>query len=294
MVRTIHQEVTMQSFRRLLLGGALAMAASSLPFVMPASAKADNDTAPTCHVSLTGTVTAVQSAREFSLQAANARVGNIHVYTSGARVNSNGLTLRPGVYAGVYGCYGDDRRMFNASQVTLAASAAAYRDTASTDRDAGRDNLASADIDNCHVSMFGTISSLRGPKAFVLTPVRSSLGSVYVDHTSARINANGLAVRPGVFAGLYGCVEQDGRVFKPDEVTLATSASAYAGTNREATLVGTIDEVHAGWIGVRTRYNGHIHVYTSQSGLRSGERVRIRGPYNPLTGVVNTASVAVI
>jgi hypothetical protein len=151
-----------------------------------------------------------------------------------------------------------------------------------------------ADIDACHVSFFGTISSLRGPKAFMITPLRSSFNTVYVDHTSARINRNGLTIRPGIFVGLYGCVEQDGRVFKPDEVTLAPSASAYSAVNHEVTLVGTIDEVHRGWVGVLTRYNGHIHVYTPESGLRIGERVRIRGPYNPMTGVVNAANVAVI
>jgi hypothetical protein len=159
---------------------------------------------------------------------------------------------------------------------------------------ADRDVPGRADVDTCHVSLFGTVASLRGPNAFMLTPIRSSIGSVYVDHTSSRINANGLTIRPGVFTGLFGCVEQDGRVFKPNEVTLATSASAYSAASHEVTMVGTIDEVHSTWIGVRTRYNGHIHVYTSENGLRTGERVRVRGPYNPMTGVVNAASVAVI
>jgi hypothetical protein len=151
-----------------------------------------------------------------------------------------------------------------------------------------------ADIDSCHVSLFGTINTTRGLKAFTITPLRGSTSSIYVDHTSARMNGNGLPIRPGMFVGLYGCVEQDGRIFKADEVTLARSASAYAAANHEVMLVGTIDEVHSGWIGVRTRYNGHIHVYTSENGLRLGDRVRIRGPYDPMTGTVNAANVAVI
>lgn len=252
----------------------------------------------TCRVSVTGTVTAVSGSNEFSMHAVTSGVGNIHVNTSGARINTNGLALRPGVFAGVYGCYGPGRRSINASQVTLAASQSAYASmnnaSGAADRDTDRDAVGSADLDTCHVSLFGTISQVRSSNAFMLNPLRSSLGSVYVDTRSARINTNGLSVHPGVFAGLYGCVEQDGRVFKPNQITLATSESTYASANHVVALTGTIDEVGRGWVGVRTRYNGHIHVYTSQTGLRSGERVSVRGPFNPLTGVVNAASVAVL
>lgn len=277
----------MYSIRRLLAGSALAAAAAwCIPF-SPTIAIAAAQT-PTCHVSLTGTITAVQSSTEFSMQA-RAGVGNIHVYTSGARLITNGVALRPGTYAGVYGCYGSGRRSFNASQVTLSASQSAYND-----RDTDRDTVASTDVDSCHVSLFGTVSSVRGANAFMLQPLRSSLGAIYVDYRSARINSNGLSIRPGVFAGLYGCVEQDGHVFKPNEVTLAASESTYASANHVVTLTGVVDEVGRGWIGVRTRYDGHIHVNTSQTGLRTGETVSIRGPFDPLTGIVNAASVAVI
>lgn len=278
----------MYSIRRLLLGSALAAAAAWLVPFSPAIGTAVAQT-PTCHVSLTGTVTAVMSSSEFSMHSTNSGVGNIHIYTNGARINTNGQSLRPGVYVGVYGCYGPGRRFLNASEVTLAASQSAYND-----RDTDRDTIASADVDSCHVSIFGTVSSVRGPNAFMLQPLRSSLGAIYVDYRSARINANGQSIRPGVFAGLYGCVEQDGRVFKPNEVTLAASESSYASANHVVTLTGTVDEVGRGWIGVRTRYEGHIHVYTSQTGIRTGQTVSIRGPFDPLTGVVNAASVAVI
>lgn len=288
----------MQSLRRLLIGSALAATAAWLVPFAPASAQTAGSAMQTCHVSITGTVTAVYGSNEFSMHAVTSGVGNIHVHTSGARINANGLALRPGVFAGVYGCYGPGRRFMNASQVTLAASQSAYASmnngNVSADRDTDRDEVGSTDVDTCHVSLFGTIGQIRSSNAFMLNTLRSSMGTVYVDTRSARINANGLSIRPGVFAGLYGCVEQDGRVFKPNEVTLATSESTYASANHVVALTGTIDEVARGWIGVRTRYNGHIHVYTSQTGLRTGERVSVRGPFNPLTGVLNAASLAVI
>jgi hypothetical protein len=285
----------MFSIRRLLFGASIAgLAALCVPFAAPAHTLTVAQM-QTCHVSLTGTVTAVLSSNDFSMHANNAGVGNIHIYTSGARVNTNGLSIRPGVYAGVYGCYGPNHRYLNASEVTLATSQAAYNArTTSSDNDNDRDIAGSADVDTCHVSLFGTIGQVRGPNAFMLQTLRSPLGAVYVDYRSARMNANGLTIRPGIFTGLYGCVEQDGRVFKPNEVTLASSESAYSAANHVIALTGTIDEVGRGVIGVRTRYNGHIHVYTSQTGLRIGERVSVRGPFDPLTGVLNAASIAVL
>lgn len=275
----------MQSFRRLLLASiAAALAAWCVPLAPPLAAQAAVNSP--CHVSLLGTVTAVRSADQFTIQTGS-RV--IDVHSRGARLNANGLALRPGVFAGVYGCYGSTEREFNASQVTLAASQAAY-----TDRDSDRDTAGTADIGACHVSLFGTITSLRGQNGFVLQPQRGSMGSVLVDYRSARINANGLTIRPGVFAGLYGCVERDGQTFKPNEVTLATSAAAYGRANRTVTLSGTIDEVNRGWIGVRSRYTGHIHVYTAQTGFRTGERVEVRGAYDPMTGIVRNATVTAI
>lgn len=281
----------MQSIRRLLSGSAIAAGLlGCLPFATAAPAQAATTPIQSCHVSITGTVTAVSGLNQFSMQAITRGVGNIHVKTAGARIVTNTLTLRPGVFAGVYGCYGPGRRFIDASQVTLAASQSAY----SANRDIGRDALATADLDTCHVSLFGTVSQVRGSNAFMLQALRSPLRNVYVDMRSARVHANGLSVRPGVFAGLYGCLERNGRVFKPNEVTLAMSESTYAGANHVVALAGTVDEVGRGWIGVRTRYNGHIQVYTSQSGLRPGERISARGPFNPLTGVLHAASIAVI
>lgn len=275
----------MQSFRRLLFAPLVAaLAAWCVPLAppLPAQAAANGP----CHVSVLGTVTSVRSTEQFTIQTGSR---SIDVHSRGSRVNARGLALRPGIFVGAYGCYGSNEHEFNASQITLAPSQAAYND-----RDSDRNTAGAADIDACHVSLFGTITSLRGQNGFMLQPQRGSTGTVLVDYRSARINANGLTIRPGVFAGLYGCVERDGQVFKPNEVTLATSAAAYTQANRTVTLAGTVDEVNRGWIGVRSRYTGHIHVYTSQTGFRMGERVEVRGAYDPMTGIVRNATVTAI
>lgn len=277
----------MQKLPRLLLGPAFAaIAACCIPIAVPAGAQAAVTAGP-CHVSLYGTVTSVSSDR-FTLQT-TARTVDVHA--RGAKITERGSSLRSGAFAGVYGCYGATENEFNASQVTVSASQAAYYGRGGADSD---DTASGADIDACHVSIFGTIASLRGSNGFMLQTQRGSLGTVFVDHRDARLNSNGLSVRPGVFAGVYGCVERDGQILKANEVTVAPSAAAYTASNHTVSLTGTVDEVHSGWIGVQSRYTGHIHVYTSQTGIRTGERVQVRGPYDPMTGVVRAASVTAI
>lgn len=51
--------------------------------------------------------------------------GTLLVHFSPARVKSDGLTVRPGVFSGVYGCFAG-RDNFNASEVTLATSLQTY------------------------------------------------------------------------------------------------------------------------------------------------------------------------
>lgn len=272
----------MQSLRKLLLITAAAVIAGSC---IPAPASADTEpqlaTASQCHVSLTGTVSRVVSGNEFAM--VTARTGSIHVHYDGARLNTHGLAIRPGVYAGVYGCFSTGQRYFQAEEVTLAPSQTAYAGYT-------RPTAASVDIGPCHESVFGTIASVRGPNAFTLQSVHAQ-STLFVDYRGAVAHTNGLAVRPGVFAGLYGCFERHETVFKTEEITLAPSAQAYASMHNTVTISGKIDEAGNGRLGLLTRYNGHIHVFTTQSGFRIGEMVTARGSYDPITGTLNATSV---
>lgn len=277
----------MQSIAKLLLT-IVALMGLSVPSMgaLPARAASPIATqvaqAEPCHVSLLGPVTAVISPTEFAIEAPH--VGNIHVYDHNARMNTHGLALRPGTFAGVYGCYGPGRRSFNAEEVTLASSQSAYASY--------NQPPSNVQIGPCHESVFGTITSVRGPDAFTIQELHTSR-SLYVDHRDALTHANGVSLAPGAFVGLYGCFERAETVFKAEELTLASSAQAYANIHQPVTLSGVIDEVRNGMIGVRTPHVGHIHVLTSQTGFRAGESVTVHGTFDPVTGTLNASSVTV-
>jgi hypothetical protein len=292
---TFRRNTYMKSIRTLLLGAAsLAMLGFAAPAAASAAAAVQVAQASTCHVSLTGTVTRVISPTQFSMHVNNQRVGSIHVIDTNARVNTHGLRLAAGNYAGVYGCFTGGQRSFQASEVTLAGSASAYRSYATPDY--ASTAATGAGVGPCHVSLFGTVTeTMPNGVEFGMDTLRSPIGNIHVYDKDARVNSNGLSVRPGVFAGLYGCFIQNGRAFHAEEVTLATSAQAYSAYRRPTVAVtGTIDEVRNGWIGVSTRYYGHVHVYTTQSGLRTGERVSIQGTFNPAQSSIDANSVAII
>jgi hypothetical protein len=75
--------------------------------------------------SIFGTVVET-NANEITVHTSESRMGDIHVYTRGARVNSNGLVLQNGVYVGVYGCLAPNNSSFRAEEVTLARDANSY------------------------------------------------------------------------------------------------------------------------------------------------------------------------
>jgi len=277
----------MHSIAKLLLS-TIAIIGLSLPGLTASPVQAAANTtlvaqSGPCHVSLEGTVTGVISPTEFAIQAPH--VGNIHVYDRGARINAHGLTIQRGTFAGVYGCFGQGQRFFNAEEVTLAPSQQVY---ATYNRP-----TSAVQIGPCHESVFGTVTTVRGPNAFTIGELHTSR-TLYVDDRSALMHSNGQSVAPGTFAGLYGCFERNETVFKAEEVTLASSPQTYANMRQTVTLSGVVDEVKSGMIGVRTPHVGHIHVYTSQTGFRIGENVTARGSFDPLSGSLNATSVSVI
>ncbi len=48
------------------------------------------------------------------------------IRTDDATIHYDGLTLRPGIFVGAYGCFTPDFRRFDASEVTLSTDAAGY------------------------------------------------------------------------------------------------------------------------------------------------------------------------
>ncbi|HET7814224.1 MAG TPA: hypothetical protein VFL13_07605 [Candidatus Baltobacteraceae bacterium] len=286
----------MQLIRKLLASAtAIGIAALAVPAAASAAPLSQQVAqSGACHVSLTGTVTQVISNTEFSMRVDNRRVGSIHVYDSSARVNTRGANLAVGTYVGAYGCFSTGMRSFNASEVTLAPSQAAYQQSLNSNGTA--ETIANqGTVGPCHVSLFGTVTQVWNNGVEFTLQTTGRIGNIHVYDKGARMNANGLNIQNGVYTGVYGCFIKSQGAFHANEVTLAQNASSYASLYHPAiTVTGLVDEVGNGWIGVRTRYYGHVHVTTTQTNIRSGENVSIQGTYNAATRQINANSVAVI
>lgn len=144
----------------------------------------------------------------------------------------------------------------------------------------------------CHVSIFGSVTAVNG-RYFTLHALRSGIGNIHVDTKGARMNANSLTLRPGVFAGVYGCYAPGQRYFKASEVTLAANAQSYSGyQRRNITTTGTVVKVESGRLQIRSAGYGYLWIYTSQTGFTVGQRVTVTGSFNPMQSSLDATSVA--
>lgn len=280
------------SFKR-LLGSALAgtLLASSLGLAASAS-PVQVAQANTCGVTLRGTITQVFRPGEFAMHVDNQHVGSIHVYDAGARIDARGSRLAAGTYAGVLGCFTNGMRTFRASRVTLAPSESSYLSWVNRSSDTDDQGAGTGP---CHVSLFGNVTQVWNNGVEFTLQTTGDIGSIHVYDNGARINHNGLPIRDGAYTGVYGCFIKNQQAFHADEVTLAASSGAYGQSYHPAVaLTGYVDEVGRGWIGVRTRYYGHVHVITNRRNIRAGENVSIHGTYNPRLRQINANAIAVI
>lgn len=286
----------MQPIRKLLASAAaLGLAAAVAPAAASAAPLSQQVAqAGACHVSLTGTITQVISNSEFTMHVDNRSVGSIHVYDGSARIDARGLSIAPGTYVGAFGCFSAGMRSFTANQVTLAPSQSAYR--ASINRNGtAMAVLNQGNVGPCHVSLFGNVTQVWNNGDEFTLQTTGGYGSLHVYDRGARMNTNGLSIQNGVYTGVYGCFIHNQQFFHANEVTLAQNAAAYGSMfHPTVALTGYVDEVGNGWIGVRTKYYGHVHVLTNQRNIRSGENVSIQGTYNAATRQINANSVAVI
>lgn len=132
------------------------------------------------------------------------------------------------------------------------------------------------------ISIFGTVDAVSGNVMTVDTT--SNIGHIHVLMHRPAMDRHGLALRPGVFAGVYGCLQRGGRTFDADAVTLASSARAYADFQRPyREYDGRIVRTSGGRIQIQTG-GGTLWITISQRGLSRGQRVRVRGYYDPSTG----------
>lgn len=227
-----------------LLGGAVAAA--------PHAAQAAQSCANTPRTSYFGTVTTVHPSY-FTLRT-DSSIGSVHVYTHGAHINYNGQSLRPGVYAGVYGCDWESREGLIAEDITLNANRPAFT---SNDR-----------------TVQGRVDQVQ-------------TGRVLIDsgsgHGDTWIEANTSGLQNGQMIRATGYFTPGDRVFIANDVSVISGDSMRG--NRywsNATAVeGRIDSVQPGRVLIDSNGgHGNVWVVTNARGLRAGELVRATGSFN--------------
>jgi hypothetical protein len=141
------------------------------------------------------------------------------------------------------------------------------------------------------ISIFGTVDSVVG-KMFTLDS-ESDIGHIHVYFDPSQVHSHGQALKPGAFAGVYGCLAPDRRSFNGEEVTLASSANDYVGSypRRTVTIDGRITSVASGKVLVESDDgHGNVWVFTNAS-LQRGQHVRATGSFDPRDSAFVATSV---
>ncbi|HET9030283.1 MAG TPA: hypothetical protein VFN49_08900 [Candidatus Aquilonibacter sp.] len=233
-----------------LLGGAAAAA--------PHAAQAAQNCGSVARTSYFGTVTTVHPAY-FTLHT-NAAIGSLHVYTHGAHVNYNGQALRPGVWAGVYGCNWRSRDGLVAEDVTLSSTQASYPGDPD-DRYTSGDRVVQ-----------GRIDSVRADR--ILIDSGNGHGNTWVLTNGAQSFQTGELVRA------TGSFSQRDRAFVATNVEVMNGAYPVGASNADV-IEGRIHSVEPGRVLVASGGgHGNVWVLTNTSGLRTGELVRVTGRFN--------------
>lgn len=143
-------------------------------------------------------------------------------------------------------------------------------------------------------SIFGTVVDSH-PDEVTIHTIESAMGDIHVLTKGARVHANGLTPQPGVYVGVYGCLNPGDRSFRAQELTYSTNANSYNGYRRRASVVtGRVDTVQTGRVLVDSN-NGHgdLWVYTTRTDLRNGELVRATGTFDPRNSAFVASTVVI-
>ena len=131
-------------------------------------------------------------------------------------------------------------------------------------------------------SIFGTVVEMH-PSEITIHTSESAMGDIHVFTHGARVNTNGVTPGPGMYFGVYGCMNPNDQSFRAQELTYSTNANTYNGYRRRTTVVeGRVDGVQNGRVLVDSS-NGHgdLWVYTNRNDLRNGELIRATGSFDP-------------
>jgi len=202
----------MADIRKLVLITSLALTGT----VLTAAAASAATFCPTGE-SFFGTIQRV-SGNMLTVRTASNHWADVRIENN-ARINTNGTTMRPGVYVGAYGCV-ERGGVFNASELTLSTNQAAYSEqlTGTVQRiETGKLLVAETghgygqwyvpDIDDFHVGQSVSATGMRGANgAFYPQSINGRVVAFDTDYSSAprasitlngtvrRVNGNSIVV----------------------------------------------------------------------------------------------------
>lgn len=233
----------MTSTLHLALAGSLAAGAALLA-AAPASA------APYCpaHESFFGTVQRVYGDR-LTVRTSSGHWATVRI-DSGARINTNGNTLRPGAYVGAYGCV-TPNGVFHASELTLASNARGYSE---------------------HLA--GVVQRVEGNR-LIVRESNGQYGTWYVPDSEdfrAGQRVSGVGMLAGGGAFYPQSVDGRGVAYDADSVTGPQGPTV--------TLTGTVQRVRSGdsiVVWEPGRHTSGTWIVGDASRFRAGERVTASG-----------------
>ena len=213
----------------------------------PVSAKADGCIGQK-PASIFGTVVSSQGD-SFTLRDSTGR--NIDVNKQDAHMDYDGLSLNPGVYAGVYGC-ATGQQAFTAEIVTLSSSAQTYP---SRYRYTSKDKYVDGTVVETH-------------------PGQVLIHGTSGDHSDVWVMTNQTGFSKGETIHATGYFIQGDRGFVASNISVAQNPPA----NGLEQLQGQVREVKAGRVLVheQTR-NAYVWVLTNAQNLRQGETIYVTG-----------------
>ncbi len=218
----------------------------------PVSAEAAANCIGQKPASLYGTIESVHDG--YVTLRSTSKAGDINVNTTQAHMVDDGLSLNPGVYAGVFGCMMPDDRSFVAETITLASSAQTYPSRF-------RYTSPQKFVD-------GTVLETR--EGQILIRSTGGHGDVWV-----MTNQTGFSQGQPIHATGY-FVEGD-RGFIASNVAVAQNQD----TNSATSVQGQVREVKPGRVLVHaSTMHGDVWVLTSAANLRPGQTIYATGHFD--------------
>ncbi len=145
-------------------------------------------------------------------------------------------------------------------------------------------------------SVFGTVTEVNGLQFRLRREAPHGYLDIHMPDNDVRA-VGGVTLRPGVFAGVFGCLPPQSHDFISEEVTISSSEATYPRQYRYSSrdtdsIYGRVDTVRPDRLLVRSTAGRDTWVITHRTGIATGQTVRVIGYFKSNgTFVADTVTV---